>query len=119
MSKQQNRVMDKSGPRTQTKMNHKKRKAKKVQRLAVSIGLWPYVREVAELAGDVKPSQRREEMDLSEMYKMRRSAVDPGVWFEKVNRAGVVRRQAADPPNVKIPARRTRLEKKLLQRQNV
>jgi hypothetical protein len=42
-------------------------------------------------------SQRREEMDPSEMYKImtRQSAVGPGVWFENVNRDGEVTRQAA------------------------
>ncbi len=32
--------------------------------------------------------------------------MDPGVWFEKVNRDGVMTRQVADPLNVKIPAAR-------------
>jgi hypothetical protein len=58
-------------------------------------------------------SQRREEMDLSEMYKIMtgKSAVDPNTWFEKVNRDGIVTRQAADPLNVKIPAARLDLRK--------
>ncbi len=38
--------------------------------------------------------------------------MDPDVWFEKVNRDCVVTRQAADPPNVKIPAARLDLRKK-------
>jgi hypothetical protein len=40
-----------------------------------------------------------------------KSAVDPGTWFEKVNRDGIVTRQAADPLNVKIPAARLDLSK--------
>ncbi len=55
------------------------------------------------------------QMELSEMYKIMtgKSAVDPGVWFEKVDRGGVVTRQAADPLNVKIPAARLNLRKNL------
>ncbi len=55
---------------------------------------------------------------MSEMYKNMtvKSALNPGVRFEKVNRDGVVTRQAADSPlvNVKIPAARLDLRKKLL-----
>jgi hypothetical protein len=36
----------------------------------------------------------------------KKSAVEPCVWFKKVNRDGLVTRQAADPLNVKIPAAR-------------
>ncbi len=53
-------------------------------------------------------SQRREELDLTEMFKImtKKSAVDPNIWFEKASRDGVMTRQAADPLNVKIPAAR-------------
>jgi hypothetical protein len=41
--------------------------------------------------------QRREEIDLTEMYKIMsgKSAVEPSIWFEKVNSDGVRTRQAA------------------------
>jgi hypothetical protein len=57
--------------------------------------------------------QRREEIDMTEMYKIMsgKSAVEPSIWFEKVNRDGVMTRQAADPLNVKIPAARLELRK--------
>ncbi len=52
-------------------------------------------------------------MEVSEMYKIMtgKSVVDPGVWFEKMNRDGVLIRQVADPLNVKIPAARLDLRK--------
>jgi hypothetical protein len=88
----------------------------KVQRRAVGMvtGLKSkeYEERLKEL-GMSTLSQRREEMDLSEMYKIMtgKSAVDPCTWFEKVNRDGIVTRQAADPLNVKIPAARLDLRK--------
>ncbi len=76
--------MEKSGPRTQTKMKHKNRKAK-VHRRAVSIVLWPkiqWLRGEVELAGDVQP-QLEEGRDgpvwnLQDQIMMGKSAVDPG-----------------------------------------
>ncbi len=61
--------------------------------------------------------QRREEIDMTEMYKIMtgKSAVEPNIWFERVNRDGVLTRQAADPLNVKILAARLELRKKLFQ----
>jgi hypothetical protein len=57
-------------------------------------------------------SQRREELDMTEMFIMtKKSAVDPNIWFEKASRDGVLTRQAADPLNVKIPAARLDLRK--------
>ncbi len=57
--------------------------------------------------------QQREEIDVTEMYKIMsgKSAVEPSIWFEKVNSDGVRTRQAADPLNVKIPAARLELRK--------
>jgi hypothetical protein len=53
---------------------------------------------------------------MTEMYKIMtgKSAVEPNIWFERVNRDGVLTRQAADPLNVKIPAPRLELRKKFL-----
>jgi hypothetical protein len=58
-------------------------------------------------------SARREELDMTEMYKIvtRKSAVNSSVWFEKVNAEGMVTRQAADPLNMKMPAARLELRK--------
>jgi hypothetical protein len=59
--------------------------------------------------------QRREEIDMTEMYKIMtgKSAVEPSIWFERVNRDGVLTttRMAADPLNVKITAARLELRK--------
>jgi hypothetical protein len=56
--------------------------------------------------------QQREEIDMTEMYKIMtgKSAVEPNIWFERVNRNGVLTRQA-DPLNVKISAARLELRK--------
>jgi hypothetical protein len=57
--------------------------------------------------------QGREEIDMTEMYKIMtgKSAVEPNIWSERVNRDGVLTRQAAEPLNVKIPAARLELRK--------
>jgi hypothetical protein len=55
-------------------------------------------------------------------FETRFGGLKPNRWtlvFGKVNRDGVVTRQAADPLNVKIPAARLDLRKKLLQCQSV
>ncbi len=71
-------------------------------------GLGPKIYERLKELGMSIVSQRREEMELSEMYKIMtgKSAVDPGVWFEKVSRDGVVTGQEADQLNFKILAAR-------------
>jgi ribonuclease P/MRP protein subunit RPP40 len=60
-------------------------------------------------------TQRREELDMTEMYKImtEKSAVDPSIWFEKASRDGVMTRQAADPLNVMIPAARLDIRKNI------
>jgi hypothetical protein len=52
-------------------------------------------------------SQRRDEIDMAEMYKI----MTGNTWFERVKRDGVLTRRAADPLNVKIPAARLDLKK--------
>jgi hypothetical protein len=67
-------------------------------------------KELKQVSPVLSPTSK---LELSEIYKIMtgKSAVDPGVWFEEVNRGGVVTRQVADTLNVKIPAARLNLRK--------
>jgi hypothetical protein len=88
----------------------------KVQKRAVSMVLRLKSTEYLERLEELKTptlQQRRKEIDVTEMYKIMsgKLAVDPNIWFKKVNRDGVLTRQAANPLNVKIPAARLELRK--------
>jgi len=58
-------------------------------------------------------SERREELDMTEMFKIMsgQSDVQCGTWFEKVDTEGRVTRQSSEELNVRVPGARLDLRK--------
>jgi hypothetical protein len=89
----------------------------KVQRRAINMVSGLKSHEYSERLKELEMptlTQRREELDMTEMFKImtKKSAVNPNIWFEPASRGGGgMTRQAADPPNVMIPAARLDIRK--------